>query len=227
MAKPTDLGEWATSPGQTLEPAAEQKTIGFNEGDRPPARWINWLWNTAYQWQKYLNLEGTDELMYDTPRTRTVILVPAIAGFSEEGPNPWIPANNPAGGMTRSATAGAEAFVVPLSLSDGCTLTLVRAGVVRSGGVNGMIMEVSRQEPNKTTPGAAVITTVVGTPDTAIDDAVNGDILTSGTISEVIDRTRKNYFVSFSQSSSKGTGDYDTVVWVEVTFTEVRATGHY
>lgn len=55
MAKPTELGEWATNPGQTIEPDSDQKAMGFNEGDKPPARWINWLWNIAHQWNKYTN----------------------------------------------------------------------------------------------------------------------------------------------------------------------------
>ena len=64
MAKPTELGEWATNPGQTLEPSAPQKAAGFIEGDKPPARWINWLWNVAHQWHAYTsNLHGEAEFL--------------------------------------------------------------------------------------------------------------------------------------------------------------------
>jgi hypothetical protein len=64
MPKPTDLGEWATAPGQTLEPSGPQKAAGFNEGDKPPAKWINYLWNVGYRWRQYLNnLHGEEQFL--------------------------------------------------------------------------------------------------------------------------------------------------------------------
>jgi len=64
MAKPTSLFKWATAPGSTLEPAEELQDGGFANGERPPARWHNWLFNGAHQWFKYLaNLHGEPEFL--------------------------------------------------------------------------------------------------------------------------------------------------------------------
>jgi len=53
--KPTTLPQWATDGGATLEPAAGVKGTGFVVGTRPPARWMNWILNTTYQWMQYLD----------------------------------------------------------------------------------------------------------------------------------------------------------------------------
>ena len=53
--KPTTLPQWATDGGATLEPAAGVKASGFVVGTRPPARWMNWILNTTYQWMQYLD----------------------------------------------------------------------------------------------------------------------------------------------------------------------------
>lgn len=53
--KPTDLPEWATTGGTTLEPSAGEKAAGWTASTRPPARWMNWLLNLIYKWVQYLN----------------------------------------------------------------------------------------------------------------------------------------------------------------------------
>jgi hypothetical protein len=67
MTKPTNLFRWSTNASTTLEPAETDKDKGFAVNDRPPARWLNWLWNGAYQWASYLNnLHGETEFLNKT-----------------------------------------------------------------------------------------------------------------------------------------------------------------
>jgi hypothetical protein len=64
MSKPDDTFQWATAPGATLEPASDEQAAGFATGQRPPARWHNWLFNGAHQWFGYLsNLHGEAEFL--------------------------------------------------------------------------------------------------------------------------------------------------------------------
>lgn len=72
--KPTKVGQWATNANRTLEPALGEKQVGWEVVKKPPARFMNWLHNVAYQWHNWLNermfdgvaakdvtLQGTDE----------------------------------------------------------------------------------------------------------------------------------------------------------------------
>lgn len=52
--KPTKIPTWATDADTTVEPSAGQKAAGWAAAQRPPARWMNWLLNTIYQWCEYL-----------------------------------------------------------------------------------------------------------------------------------------------------------------------------
>lgn len=210
-----------------MEPAAGIKSQGAVGDQAAVAQWLNWLWYSLCEWVSYLNLDGTDELTYANTRTRTVMVSPAL-GVSEV-PNPWVPAfSSGLGAMLRDATSGAEGLVVPLGhvLPDGATLTLVRAGVIRDGGVTGMAFTVYKQAANKTTPGAPAAANQIGVQDIAIDDP-NGDVLTIGAVSEAVTKSTHDYLAYFAQSGSKGGADFDKVLWIEVTYTETRATGSH
>ena len=52
--KPTDLPRWATDAGRTLEPTSGEKDTGWQAGYKPPARKMNWLFNTIYDWIVWL-----------------------------------------------------------------------------------------------------------------------------------------------------------------------------
>lgn len=54
MAKPTEVASWSTDPGTTLEPSAGEKAAGFQLGEKPRARWLNWMLNLSGRWQTYL-----------------------------------------------------------------------------------------------------------------------------------------------------------------------------
>lgn len=47
---PTALPRWATTAGRTLEPDSGVKDVGWQIDDVPPARWMNWIHNTTYEW---------------------------------------------------------------------------------------------------------------------------------------------------------------------------------
>ncbi len=59
-AQPTDVPRWATDGGATVNPAAGEKDTGWVVDNKPPARKMNWLFNTIYDWVLYLqNPVGT------------------------------------------------------------------------------------------------------------------------------------------------------------------------
>jgi hypothetical protein len=45
--------QWSSVSG-TVEPPLSYKQNGFNAGYKPPAQWVNWLWNKAYLWINFL-----------------------------------------------------------------------------------------------------------------------------------------------------------------------------
>lgn len=69
MTKPTKLPEWATVPStdpvvggdNIVEPPEQLKQTGWLRGQYPPANYMNWLQNLAYQWLEYLDVR-VDEI---------------------------------------------------------------------------------------------------------------------------------------------------------------------
>lgn len=55
--RPDYLPDWATSPssgGDIVRPDASRRADGWNATEKPPAPWMNWLQNLAYQWIKHV-----------------------------------------------------------------------------------------------------------------------------------------------------------------------------
>jgi len=52
-ARPSTSPSWASTGGTRLEPSAGQKAAGFAVDDRPPARWVNFLWGILSDWKDY------------------------------------------------------------------------------------------------------------------------------------------------------------------------------
>lgn len=67
MAKPTEVASWSTDPGTTLEPSAGEKAAGFQLGEKPRARWLNWLLNISGQWQAYVRDLNTEPEFLNKP----------------------------------------------------------------------------------------------------------------------------------------------------------------
>lgn len=127
--KPNNVGQWATDPNRTLEPALGKKSVGFKGKERPPARWFNWLFNVSHQWFAWLN-----ERMFDDPGGKpedfTVKAVDGGAGTDVDGGG-----LNLSGG---SATGAGASFVALKAATAGSAGTDARAPeeYIRADGAN-------------------------------------------------------------------------------------------
>lgn len=52
--RPSDLPRWATDPGSRVEPPEGKKDEGWQEGEKPPAGFFNWLFGKLYDWVAWL-----------------------------------------------------------------------------------------------------------------------------------------------------------------------------
>lgn len=57
--KPTDLARWADTGGAIVVPPSGKQDVGWVPGERPPAQFLNWLNNLAYQWHAYIDQQAT------------------------------------------------------------------------------------------------------------------------------------------------------------------------
>lgn len=80
--KPTKVARWATDGGTTVEPAAGEKNTGWAIVNKPPARFMNWLHNVAYQWFNWFN-----ERMFDGGSSKDFEIrgVDIVAGTDVDG----------------------------------------------------------------------------------------------------------------------------------------------
>lgn len=60
MPEPSELPEWATSGTNRDKPDAGPIASGFLAGERPPAKWVNWLFGVLCDWVAWLK-EVTDD----------------------------------------------------------------------------------------------------------------------------------------------------------------------
>ena len=239
MSKPSTVVTWATDTNFSTSPAAGENGTptkvapsagyiaeGLVPGKTFVGQYFNSLLNLIGTWIAYLNLSGTDELTYANTRTRTILL-PASAGYNSTSAifappaadgRGWVAANDE--GIVQSdplATGGASYLNVPLKLPQGATLTGVRARVF-SAGSPFLTMKVTRSAYNTATAGGSTPTNL-GT-DTAVSGA---DLLAVTGLSETVSASN-SLTVGFTSTHTAGG---DIVSWIEVTFTEARATGHY
>ncbi len=50
MARPTQFPEWASNGVNVVEPSEGKKDEGWLDGERPPAKWFNWLFKLINDW---------------------------------------------------------------------------------------------------------------------------------------------------------------------------------
>jgi hypothetical protein len=74
-AKPTNLGQFATDPGRTLEPLLAEKGVGFLGAKKLPARWLNWALNNSYLWNQWLDAYESTSHLWTAPQTFTAGIV--------------------------------------------------------------------------------------------------------------------------------------------------------
>lgn len=57
--KPSPLPRWAETSGGTqsniVTPNSGKQDVGFVPAEHPPAQFVNWLWNLAYRWFKWID----------------------------------------------------------------------------------------------------------------------------------------------------------------------------
>ena len=53
MPAPSVQPRWADVGGQITEPTSGKKDKGFKQKEKPPAQYLNWLFNLIYQWIAY------------------------------------------------------------------------------------------------------------------------------------------------------------------------------
>jgi len=67
LPKPTNDFEWATNALNVVQPSTGKQLAGWAEGERPPASFVNWLYQTVGLWLVYLNtLFFNRSTSYDT-----------------------------------------------------------------------------------------------------------------------------------------------------------------
>lgn len=218
MAKPTNLYKWSTADGTTLEPDEAQKAAGFANGEKPPARWHNWLFNGFYRWILYLaNLhneveflnkvyhwsEGhifhsglhmgeTQEMGYEDIRSRTVMVPPVGQGDLAVLDQP---------------------YRIYLPVPGGATLTRVRMLVQQSAASSqGVTLQVVRQDVRKSSPLGVSNETPIGAA-SQHSSAAGYEVLDSGPFRESVWNSDAYYV---ARLSAEGVGR--APIWVEITF---------
>ena len=88
-----NLPEWHK---EGIEPPANKKEEGWNAGDKPPAEWLNWLFNRAYKVFVEIRsiLTGHDEAISDRIPLAEKGEPEGVATLDEEGQVPAEQLNN-------------------------------------------------------------------------------------------------------------------------------------
>lgn len=66
--RPASFPVWATAPGNVVTPSGGKQTDGWQNNERPPAKFFNWLHNLAYQWLVWLDQQE----QANTPQVATL-----------------------------------------------------------------------------------------------------------------------------------------------------------
>lgn len=92
---PGKLPRWATDAARTLEPAEGLKDTGWADSNKPPARIMNWLQNTAWSWLKTVaatsvsNWWRSSGSQFSTDAPRGIFYHPACGVAGATGPR-WV-----------------------------------------------------------------------------------------------------------------------------------------
>jgi hypothetical protein len=226
MAKPGTVTTWSTDTNiatgteagtpTKVAPSAGFIAQGLVPGDLFVGPYVNWLINAICGWIAYLNLSGTDEITYSNTRTRTV-MVSALGGTSTLTiGDPDVTASDD-GAVTFPATTNPVSYRVPLQIPQGATLTQVRAGVAGTGA--GLAFKVFRTPVVKTNGSTG--TGTIGQLGTTQTATTTGALLTISGLAAVA--TDADVFCATFISNASGGGQ--AVSWIELTYTETRATG--
>jgi hypothetical protein len=228
MSKPATKPEFASDGGALIaDPGTPKRHAGFLVDEAVPAHWLNWLLRNVSQWIDYLNLSGSDELTYAAPRTRVVLINP-MTGFNSVSAS-YAPPTPDGRGWQRNgasvitdvtASGGTNRLTVPIEIPHGCELTKVRAAVHAHavGTPQTLKMEVNRAVCDTTLSANAAFVPL------GLATALTADAILEVTFTEQIDTAFEFVVVEFPSTDTAGG---DIVHWIEVTYAETRATGHF
>lgn len=201
MSKPATLPVWATTDGTTVAPSGGQQAAGFAVGTKPPARWVNWLFNWICQWLAYLSAgiltqgAGTNRVgapgskqtftsgtaqTYTTPSGVSAILVRAWGGGGAGGGVGDTSSSKAAAGSGGNSGGYAERLIVSPDATYTYTVGAGGSGVAGSNGNNGAastfgagLTAVGGYGGNAMTPTAGL---AICGPSTAVIGFAAGDI---------------------------------------------------
>ena len=145
MSKPTSTPRWSdVAPGTTTaEPTSGKKDSGFTINERPPARYVNWLFYWIYQWILWLSNAGNN-------------VRAAGGGYAETAG--WA---HTADGFIQATATGAT-WVVPLDLAVGTVVTTTRFRVLPNGATSTITCRIVKYL-DETTTTVATATSGAGT----------------------------------------------------------------
>lgn len=234
MAKPVSVVSWATTGGTRLEPTAPEKAAGWSAGERPPAKWFNFLFGLLGDWTTYLNnlhndgdflgqaytwtaahvfsqtvtLGSSALVVYGTPPARVSFAELHKACLPETSDKPVFNAD---GQAISPATGTPGTIRVPFRVPSGATISQIRADVFL-----GSSADVTMTCRRKTASiGGSNTSTAVGLPVTL--SAVSGQqTVTRGGLSDTASSATE-YWVDFEFSSHTGS---ETVNALEVSWTD-------
>jgi hypothetical protein len=245
--KPVTLPSWGTdtnfsSGAETgspvkVEPSAGAKSQGWVPGQPFRGPRLNWWQNLVYQWAVYLDdlhnssaflgasytwtgtqaLGGSVEGTYSAARTRTMFI--SLAGASHD--DDWY-FDGPTVTWKHTTGTATDSVSFRLDLPHDSIMTGFRVGVTQSGGHStSMTAQLLKKTPDTVTGADGALSGWgLGT------SAGSGDrIISSVALNETIDRDTCEY--TLQVTGSDGVVGEDVINWVEITFTELRATGHY
>lgn len=249
MSKPASLPTWATdtniaSGSETgtptkVEPSSGYKTQGLVPGLNFIGPYFNWLLNLVYQWCAYLDAlpsetafvganfawTGThttvNELGYPSAKTRTKLLSPSACVLLPNGGDAKISSDSVVQLKGDGALFSAGASWA-LDVPSGATITGVRAGVREQNSNGAMILQVWKQAPDMdASPGAGTLTVL---DDATVATGNAAQVLTTS-FSEVTASATNQYYLTIF--GGVGSSTFDEIYWVEITYTETRATGSH
>lgn len=233
-SKPSDLYEFATAPGATLAPSADDKASGFANGQQPPARWHNWLFNGAHRWFVYLSRLHEEVQFLNKPYAwtgdHTFAEDVTVAGTIRQGTKfvtKMVPTTSfrffaGPGNLAEDDYPGIRAYngavraFTYLDLPFGATLMAVRCGVLSSSlGSAKISVAVDRVTFDKIPPYAGNSQGSDATDTTSASGT--RDVLVVSAISAAVDATSLiRVEVRFNPDATFA--DPDILEWVDITY---------
>lgn len=226
--RPTEVPEWASGASRRVKPDAGEKSNGFVQGERTPARKGNWALGLAADWVTWLAaLIGSDEeLTYQTPKARTTV-IHAVAFQGAAGPlgGGWNASTESGGGGIKTSMKSQADFVsmylnLGKVLPANATITrirvLVKPGSARATSGNRVAAQLVHTTPAFTGTEAYPDETQVGT--WRDDGTTDVQSIDSGVISLAVGTAGRLPLLIVSSGNDGGVHVKDTAYAVHISY---------